>query len=66
MNTPKNATTPTTTVTCGKNHSGNKHLTSCGRRMYQCDGCGTSYTLAEVMDAAQTTPYGTPAHVGRR
>jgi|GEM_PF-2666513 len=66
MNTLKNATTPTTAVTCGKNHDGNKHLTFCAREMYECDGCGSSYTQAEVMDAEKNTPACTPAHVGLR
>lgn len=66
MNTPKNTTKPTTAVTCGKNHDGNKHLTFAARETYECDGCGCAYTLAEVEHAEKTTPYGTPAHVGQR
>lgn len=65
MNTPKSTIKPATAVTCGKNHDGNKHLTFAARETYECDGCGCAYTLAEVDHAEKTTPYGTPAHVGR-
>ena len=57
--------TPTTAVTCGKNHDGNQHLTFGACSKWECDGCGCAYTLAEVASAEKNTPHGVPAKVGR-
>ena len=54
----KEKATMTTTITCGKNHSGNNALVRSGKG-YECCGCGQHYVGFVVVSRRGMTPWAT-------